>query len=565
MAGDELAALLDGLDDDAVAALVDELPVGAVAALLDEVSGTTAAAIPAGPLAQAIEIDPGYRTRPHLEYLSQRLAKAVHDVEQGRNRYLMVQMPPRSGKSQLSSVFLPVWLLRTHPKWKIGLVSHTPHLAVNWGRQVRRVIEEHGPRLGLRIAKDAGAAADWETMQRGGITSRSAPGQSLTGLGFRVLIVDDAVKDFATAHSAAHREALWDWWRANSRTRLEPPHLVIAVATRWHEDDFLGRLLSPEHDGDPRQWEVISFPAIAEESDEPDVLGRQPGQPLYSPLLDETEEEALARWADIRSSVGSYAWAALYQQHPAPAQGAIFNTNWWRYWTSDPSKADGDRVLLLNPGEDLKHAAWLDSWDMAFKATSDSDFVVGQRWARQGANRFLIAQQRGRWTFTETLERMRDWGDGQGPHGNLVHKRLVEDKANGTAILDTLRNEISGLKPISPGESKEARARAVTPEVEAGNVLLPLPTDPGNQWVGDLLDELRDFNSAAHDDQVDALTQALSELRGPGHGLVTVPGRGPARIERQLSDGKDRPGGTINGVRTPRPAAVRVASGQIRR
>lgn len=400
--------------------------------------------------------------------------------------------------SQMSSVYLPVWMLRGHPDWRLGLISHSPDLAVGWGRQVRRIIERHGPSLGLKIAEDAGAAAQWQTSAGGGIVSRSAPGQSVTGLGFKVLILDDVTKDFATAHSAAHREILWDWWRANSRTRLEPPSLVVVIGTRWHEDDFIGRLLSPEYDGRPADWEVISFPAIAEHDD---LLGRQPGQPLYSPLLEETEEQAIARWDDIRASVGSYAWASLYQQRPAPAQGKIFNTEWWRYWTTDPGRADGDRVVQLNPMTDLTHAAWLDSWDMAFKATTASDYVVGQRWARTGARRYLIAQQRGRWTFTQTLDRMRRWGDGAGPYGHLVHRRLVEDKANGTAILDTLRDQISGLIPVNPGESKEARARAVTPEVEAGNVFLPHPGDPGNDWVSDLLAELRDFNSGAHDDQ----------------------------------------------------------------
>jgi len=108
----------------------------------------------------------------------------------------------------------------------------------------------------------------------------------------------------------------------------------------------------------------------------------------------------------------------------------------------------------------------------------------------------------------------------------------VEDKANGAAIIDTLKNEIAGLKPITPVTSKEARARAITPEVESGNVLLPHPGDPGNEWVSDLLSELRNFPHDSSDDQVDALTQALTRLRGGGKGKITVPGQnnvlGPA-------------------------------------
>jgi hypothetical protein len=88
-----------------------------------------------------------------------------------------------------------------------------------------------------------------------------------------------------------------------------------------------------------------------------------------------------------------------------------------------------------------------------------------------------------------------------------------------------LRNRISGLKPINPTASKVVRARSVTPECESGNVFLPHPSDPGNEWVADLLSELRNFPHDVSDDQVDALSQALTELREAGKGKATVPGQ----------------------------------------
>lgn len=476
------------------------------------------------PLDEAQFLDPAYAERAHLRYLSDRLTKAVQDVENGKSRKLVVSMPPRLGKSQLTSVYLPSWILHRHADWKIGLISHSPHLATSWGRQVRRIIEERGKEMGLSIAKDAGAVSDWQTTKGGHVIARSAPGQSVTGLGFKVLLVDDPVKDYAAAHSATDRDALWDWWKANAITRLEPPSLVVVIATRWHEDDMIGRLLSKDYEGNPDDWEEIRFPAIAEDHD---VLGRVPGEALLSPIVEETQEEALERWSEIRSSVGSYSWAALYQQRPAPAQGAIFNRDWWRYWTTDPDKVmDDGTVVLLDPEKAAK-GQWLDSWDMTFKGTEKSDYVVGQRWVRIEANRFLIAQQRGRWTFTQTLERLKEWAkvDDQdlSPFGQFVHQRLIEEAANGSAIIDTLKDKISGLKPIKANVGKEARARAVSPEIESGNVYLPLPSDPGNEWVQPLLDELRNFPHDVHDDQVDALTQALSGLRMPGRGKVTNP------------------------------------------
>jgi predicted phage terminase large subunit-like protein len=251
--------------------------------------------------------------------------------------------------------------------------------------------------------------------------------------------------------------------------------------------------------------------------------------------------------------VGTYAWSALYQQRPSPSKGAIFNTDWWRYWTTVPALCsktdDGEidpdgRIVLLDPEEDLKAATWLDSWDMAFKGTETSDYVVGQRWVRVAANRFLVAQTRDRRSFTGTLAEFEAFGARE--FGNHVHRRLVEDKANGPAIIDTLRDKIAGIKPVEPNGSKEARARAVTPEIESGNVYLPHPTEA--PWVLDLISELRSFPTGAHDDQVDALTQALAELRDPGTAMITNPGnRGT-----QVPTGNRRASAARTGIRRSR-------------
>lgn len=482
--------------------------------------------ITARPDMQAQEIDAGYVARPHVQYLSERVAHAVRDVERGHNRQMAVSMPPRAGKSTLLSIYTPLWLLRRHPEWKIVTASYDGGLTAAWAKQVRTIIEEK-PELGISLARDGGAGSRWATREGGGIYATSTRG-ALTGRGARVIIIDDPVRDFVEAHSQLMRNHLWDWWLSVAQTRLEPPHLVLVVQTRWHEDDFMGRLLSPDYEGDPREWEKISLPAIAEQND---VLGRAPGEPLYSPLLDETEDEALDRWDKIKRSVGTYTFAGMYQQRPAPAKGAIFDSGWWRYWTSDPDRATADgRIVYLDP-ETRSSARWVDSWDCTFKGGTGGtgDWVVGQRWMRDGANRYLVGQQRARWTFTETIAAMKRWTETDNPvvspGGQFVHERLIEDKANGSAIIDVLNRQISGLKPINPTSSKESRARAVTPEIESGNVYLPHPGDPGNEWVTDLLSELRNFPNDANDDQVDALTQALGALRNVQPGRATVPGR----------------------------------------
>lgn len=520
--------LSEGWEPDILADVISSLPEPVVEALhrqLDADAGTRSITVPDTPLDQALQRDPTYRPRPHLRYLSDRLAQAVADVEAGHNRYMTISMPPRTGKSRLTSIDFPTWVLRKHPDWKLGAISHSDTLSISWTRDVRRTFEEN-PEMGVTLARDAGAAGLWQTTKRGGMTARSAPGQSIIGLGFKVLILDDVVRDFASAHNSKARQRLWDWWRLDALSRLEPPYLVIAIGTRWHEDDLIGRLLSPDYEGNPEEWEQITFPAIATTSD---VLGRAPGEPLLSPLIDETAEEALARWATTEASVGSYAWASMYQQRPAPAQGAIFNVDDWRYWTTDPDLVTDDGTTVLLPPDVMNVARITDSWDATFGGGDNADWVVGQRWASLGTRRFLLDQQRGRWTFTQTLARMKaqDWLDPR------VATILVEKAANGAAILDTLKDQISGLRPVIPKGSKELRARAITAEVESHEVYLPHPTQ--FTWVADLLAELRDFPHAAHDDQVDSLTQYLLHARTATGGSVQTPtGRAPvvARTRR---------------------------------
>lgn len=524
----DLRAIMRDIAYDDLADAVAALPPSAAAALLDDL-GHAGDTVAPDPLGQAERLATTFAERPHLRYLSDRIVAAVQDVEAGRSRRIIIEMPPRSGKTTMATLLAPAWMLARHPSWPIALTSHDSGLATGWGRQIRRWAEEGRVAPSVAVARDAGAAGEWETTAGGKVLSVSLR-ESFTGRGAKVLVIDDPHKDFVEAHSKVSRENVWGWWLSVAQTRLEPPSLVIVVMTRWHEDDFVGRLLSRDYEGEPDDWEVIRLPAIAESRD---VLDRATGDPLVSPLLDETGAQALARWDEVRASVGEYVWAAMYQQRPAPARGAIFDTSWWRYWTTNPALATDDGTVVYLDPDRATGARWLDSWDCAFKATDASDYVVGQRWARIGADRYLIAQQRGRWTFTETLERMLAWGDGKGPYGRNVHQRLIEEKANGAAIIDVLRRRVSGMKPVNPQVGKEARARAITPEVESGNVYLPHPREAA--WVADLLSELRSFPHDVHDDQVDALTQALTGLRDAGRGRATVPGRSGRVIRRDVA------------------------------
>ena len=249
-----------------------------------------------------------------------------------------------------------------------------------------------------------------------------------------------------------------------------------------------GRLLaqpSETPDGLPcRPWKLINYPAIAEH----DEKYRREGEALHPdryPLSDLREKQATMPPSE---------WAALYQQRPIPAGGGVFKEDWINYYTTPP--AEFDKIVL--------------SWDMTFKDSDGSDYVVGAVWARAGGQFYLLDQVRGRWDFVTTMHQFIALSK---KHKKAMRK-LVEDKANGSAIIDTLKTQIPGIIPVTPTESKEARASAIATLWEAHNVFLPSPEIA--PWIRSFTDELLSFPAGAHDDQVDAMTQALQDLQHGG-------------------------------------------------
>ncbi len=270
---------------------------------------------------------------------------------------------------------------------------------------------------------------------------------------------------------------------------------LVSHNTRWHQEDLIGQLLVKDaHAG----WRYVNIPAQADHDPnkgETDPLGREPGEFMLS-----ARGRTRRQWEQRKLTAGSRVWNALYQGRPSPAEGGVFKRDWWGEYDVPLWITDG--TICRAVGFD----AVLASWDMAFKDTSASDYVVGQVWAQKGADVYLLDQVRGRWDFPETLRQVRQlavkWPD--------ALLKVVEDKANGTAVLAQLRHTVPGLVAETPTESKEARAQAVAPLVEAKNVHLPSPELA--PWVGDFIDECAAFNNGAHDDQVDAMSQALKRM-----------------------------------------------------
>lgn len=403
------------------------------------------------------------------------LARKLEAVERGEIDRLMVFMPPRHGKSELVSVRFPAWCLGRNPDKRLICSSYSFPLARRFSRQVRENIlsDRFGqvfPQCTLK--SDVRAVDAWETTMGGGLISVGVGG-SITGMGGDLIDIDDPIKNQEQAESAVYREKVKDWYRSTLYTRLEKGGRVIITLTRWHEDDLAGWLLEEMSQGGD-QWDILSLPAVAEENEE----YRQEGQALWP---EKYNQESLCK---MEKAVGSRVWNALYQQRPAPDSGDIFKREWWQFYDTAP--------VCDN---------YFQSWDMTFKDTDGSDFVVGQVWGVKGANRYLIDQIRGRMDFVSTVRAV----EGLSAQYPQATAKYVEDKANGTAVISMLKSKIVGLIPVEPRGSKISRAYAVSPLIEAGNVWLKR----GASYTGELIEECTSFPNGAHDDQVDAMTQAL--------------------------------------------------------
>ena len=431
------------------------------------------------------------------------LDRFLQDVIDGKSPRLILTAPPRSGKSEICSRRFPAYALGRYPDLELIACSYSAELTERMNRDVQRIIDDdpfhevfpetylQGSAFAPKGGKVAARTSDYfEVVGHKGRYRSTGVGGSITGMGAQILIIDDPVKDREAANSKTIRDKTWDWFTSTAYTRLAPGGGVLIMLTRWHQDDMAGRLIDLSERGDGERYEVICYPAIAEH-DEPH---RKEGDPLHPERF---SLEALQR---IRQNVGERDWAALYQQRPVPDGGGMFKDAWVRYYRPSDLPARFDKTVI--------------SWDMTFKDSAGSDYVVGQVWGRKDAKFYLIDQVRGQMDFVKTLDAFIGLAR---KHPQVVRK-LVEDKANGPAIISALRSKVTGIIPVVPKESKEARASAVSTFWEAGNVYLPDPEL--NPWVKrDFVPELTSFPAGAHDDQVDAMSQALNDLKS-GFGRI---------------------------------------------
>ena len=273
---------------------------------------------------------------------------------------------------------------------------------------------------------------------------------------------------------------MWDEYLNSIKTRLSANGKIILIQTRWHEDDLAGRIIAQ----DVAKCRVINLPCEAEDND---ILGRHVGDALFAEIGKDNAwlQEFKSSYTSIE---GTRAWQSLYQGHPTAIQGSMLKLEWWRYYDVLPDKMD--RIVQ--------------SWDCAFKGLTTSDYVVGQVWGMVGTDCYLIDQIRGQYDFPATVAAIQATKI-KYPETSRI---FVEDKANGSAVISTLTSKIPGIIPVTPDGGKIARVSAISPHIESGHVHLPR----FGAFTGLLVDECTRFPSGTHDDQVDAMSQAINRM-----------------------------------------------------
>ena len=423
----------------------------------------------------------------HIEYVVEHLEA----VTAGQITRLLITLPPRYMKSLLVSLLWPTWEWIQAPQRRWIFASYAESLSSKHSVDRRTILQSpwYQHRWGdrVRLASDQNLKHEFANTRRGHMIATSIGG-SITGKGGSRIVVDDPHNPLQ-AESDAQREAALAYFSRTLSTRLDNKNddAIVVVMQRLHERDLAALCLELgfTHVCLPAEAEVPTrfvFPRSSR------IYHRMAGDVLWP------AREGPAVLAKQKVALGSAAYAGQYQQRPAPARGVIFQPEWWRFYHTLP------------PLEEV-----VQSWDMAYKDGPDNDYVVGLLAGRAGnGDIYLLHRLKGQWSFSATCHMVRSVREAY----PAAYTTLIEDAANGPAIINTLRHELPGIIAVTPQGGKVARARAIQPLVEAGNVYVPNPRPsgvliPGRAWVEDFIHQCTVFPNGAHDDDVDALTQLV--------------------------------------------------------
>ena len=411
-------------------------------------------------------------------------AQKLEDIATGKINRLIINMPPRHTKSEFASTYFPAWIMGKFPNKKIMQTTHTGELAARFGRKVRNMMDTKEYQSifpDVTLSADSKSAGRWET-NKGGEYFAAGVGGAITGRGADLLIIDDPHSE-QDALSPSAMEACWEWYTSGPRQRLQPKGAIVLVMTRWSSVDLTAKLLDAQKEPLADKWEVVEFPAIFPDTE----------NPLWPEFW--SKDELLS----VKASLPAMKWNAQWMQTPTAEEGSIIKREWWNEWEHDT--LPGVQYIIQ-------------SYDTAFSKRQSADFSAISTWGvfrpSDGApdSVILLDCQKGRWDFPELKEiamrEYRYWDP------DMV---LIEAKASGTPLTHELRRLGIPVVNYSPtrGHDKQTRMHAVAPIFESGLVWAPK-----KQFADEMIEECASFPFGAHDDLCDTMTQALMRFREGG-------------------------------------------------
>jgi len=396
----------------------------------------------------------------------------------------MLFLPPRSGKSELGAIQFPAWALGRNPELDIITCSYSSELSIDFGRKVRNLVasEEYKRIFKTKLAEDKQSAGKWNT-QTGGEYVAAGVGGSITGKGADILIIDDPVKNREEAESEIVRKRTIEWYKSTAYTRLSPTGAIVVIMTRWHDDDLAGHILSENRE----DWEVVSFPAIAEQKEE----YRQEGDPLWPTRF------PLTKLLEIKKTIGSYDWSALYQQTPLDDATQEFKRSHFIYRTLDELQGLRTRRFL--------------TVDTAMSKGAGSDFTGLVKNFVDSEHKWNLMAYRMKLSPLDLIELLFTW------HAEDHYEKIGIEE---TIYLDAIkpfmdeemrkRNRFLPIVPLKHNRiAKELRIRAILPRYESHSVYHI------KGETTELEEEALRFPKGIHDDVIDAAAYQVQIAGAP--------------------------------------------------
>lgn len=447
------------------------------------------------------------------EDICRRIERFVEQVEAGQSPRLLLMMPPRSGKSEISSRHTPAWILGKHPDWEIIAGSHTSSLSLSFSRYLRDVMRNSAYTAVFPDAvldPSSQSVENWNLTKGGGYLAAGV-GTGITGRGAHVLLLDDLVKDIEAADSLTIRDNTWEWYLSTAYTRLAPGGGVLGLMTWWHDDDWAGRIQQAMvNDEGADQFEIIRYPAINDQGNEfilPDdtIVQIPQGQPVPTAArLTRRQGTAIhpARYTTemmlrIKNNlVGGgqkRVWDALYQQNPVPDEGNFFSKEMFRYYGAAPARSE----LYV-----------YQAWDFAISEGKESDYTVGTCIGVDFRdNVYYLGQRRfrsqdGGYIIDEILDfaALHD-ADCLGFEDGQIWKSIEFQFQKRCEE----RRQFPSHEVLKPLTDKMVRAGPLRGRMQLGKVFF----DKHAAYFTDLYKELLHFPAGKHDDQIDSLAWAV--------------------------------------------------------